>query len=194
MLRNILVVLFCFIVNLSCADKEKEPTGKSYFPALSYIKSQVAHVDTSLYSIRKIIFHDSLRIDTTFIHRDSFRTLAADFLSLPDLSEKKYRKRFTEESMFDETMNRVILSYRPVNAKKEEIQSQEVLISPDQGQGDKVTSIIIDKVLNDRNGYLEKNLLWQVDQYFQVTTTTQKPGGPEKITIMKVTWNEKEVE
>lgn len=96
--------------------------------------------------------------------------------------------------MFDESMNRVIFSYRPVNPSKEEIQGQEVLISPNLASGDKVTSIIIDRVISDRNGYLEKNLLWQVDQYFQVTTTEQKPGEPEKVTIVKVTWNEAEEE
>jgi hypothetical protein len=174
----------------SCSDKKEAQPEKDFFPVLSFIKSQVAHIDTSLYSIMRIDYRDSVNIDTTFIHRDSFRALAVDFLSLPDLAEKKYRKRFTEESMFDETMNRVILSYRPVNPGKEEIQSQEVLINPNPALGDKVTSILIDRVVNNRNGYLEKNLLWQVDQYFQVTTTIQKPGQPETISIMKVTWNE----
>lgn len=194
MARIFLLLLPVLFLTTSCSDKKEETPAKAFFPALSFIKSQVAHVDTALYSIKRIVYRDSINIDTTFIHRDSFRALAADFLSLPDLTEKEYRKRFTEESMFDETMNRVILSYRPVNPEKEEIQSQEVLILPNPALGDKVTSILIDRVVNDRNGYLEKNLLWQVDQYFQVTTTIQKPGQPETITIMKVTWNEQEEE
>jgi hypothetical protein len=191
---QLLLILAILLTGCKGEKKEDDKNEKSFFPALSYIKSQVAHVDTSLYSIKRIVFYDSTRIDTFFIHRDSFRILAADFLSLPDISEKKYRKRFTEESMFDESMNRIILSYRPVNPSKEEIQGQEVLISPNLASGDKVTSIIVDRVISDRNGYLEKNLLWQVDQYFQVTTTEQKPGEPEKVTIVKVTWNETEEE
>ena len=181
-------------MSFACKSKQDKTDKKPFFPVLSFIKSQVAHIDTSLYSIKKIIYIDSVRSDTEYIHRENFRSIARDFLEIPDLAEKKYRSRFIEESMFDESMNRVILTYKPVNREKEEITVQEVLISPGQGTEDKVMSIIIDRVISNRDGYLQKNMLWQVDRYFQVTTTLQKPGQPETITIMKVTWNEEETE
>ncbi len=173
-----------------CKQKDKDEKEK-FFPVLSYIKSQVAHVDTSLYSIKKIVFTDTIHSDTTFIPRKEFRNLAKDFLEIPDLAEKKYKKRFTEEKLFDESLNLVIISYKPVNADKEELQKQEILITPNPS-GDKVTSIIIDQTTSNKNGFLEKKMLWQVDKSFRVTTITQKPGQPETTTIMKVSWNEEE--
>jgi hypothetical protein len=183
------VILLAFACNQGKKDGE-EKKKEAFFPVLPFIQSQVAHIDTSLYSILKIVYVDSSHSDTTYIHREQFRELAKDFLEIPDFTKKEFRKRFTEEMIYDETMNRAILMYKPVNPDKEEFKKQEVLIEPNSGQGDKVTSIILQKVISNRDGYLEKNMLWQVDQYFQVTTITQKPGQPENITIMKVTWNE----
>jgi hypothetical protein len=177
---------------IGCKQKAKDQK-ESFFPVLSFIKSQVAHVDTSLYPIKKIIITDSVLSDTVYVPREEFRNLAKDFLDIPDLADKKYKNRYTEEKLFDETLKRVIISYKPQNPDKEDLQKQEVLIAPDPS-GDKVNSIFIDRVISNKDSFLQKSLLWQVDKSFQVTTTAQKPGQPETITIMKVTWDEKEDE
>lgn len=187
------LILLSAILLLFPACKKKKKDSESFFPVLSFIKSQIAHVDTSLYSIKKIIYTDSVHTDTIYVPREEFRGLAKDFLGIPDLTEKKYKNRYREEKMFDETLNRVIITYKPENQDKEELQDQEILITPDPS-GDKVNSIIIDRIINNRDSFLQKRMLWQVDQSFQVTTTMQKPGQPETITTMKVTWNEKEEE
>ena len=183
---------------LSGACKQKnsdtdQNQKESFFPVLSFIKSQVAHVDTSLYPIKKIVFTDSIHSDTIFVPREEFRSLAKDFLEIPDLTDKKYKNRYTEEKLFDEQMNRVIISYKPQNPDKEEVQKQEVLIAPGP-TGDKVSSIIIDRLISNRDSFLQKTMLWQVDKSFQVTTTAQKPGQPETTTIMKISWGENEDE
>jgi hypothetical protein len=192
---------FCFfsvlLLLIACKQKKdkdnSEDQKESFFPVLSFIKSQVAHVDTSLYPIQKIIFKDSIHSDTIFVPREEFRNLAKDFLDIPDLSEKKYKNRYSEDKLFDETLNRVIISYKPKNPDKEELQKQEILIAPGT-TGDKVNSFIIDRVISNKDSFFQKTMLWQVDKSFQVTTTAQKPGQPETTTIMKVTWNEKEEE
>ena len=175
-----------FIV--ACGGNEKE-NKDPFFPVLSYIKSQVADIDTSLYSIRKLVYVDSLRTDTIFLHRENFRKEAKDFLSVPDISAPAYRKRFVEEKLFDETLNRVLLTYTPLNPDKEEIQRQEVLIKPDPS-GDKVTNIIINSVINSRDSSVQKKLLWKVGESFQTTITKQLAGQPEKTSIVRVIWNE----
>jgi hypothetical protein len=175
---------------LACKSKKKEEPGKEkFFPVLSFIKSQVAHVDSSLYSIRKIIYVDSTRNDTIYFKREQFHDLAADFLSLPDLSSSKYEDRFKEEKQFDETLNRVIITYQPLEPGKEEIQRQEVLIQPGPS-GDKVTSIIIDYFINNKDSSVQKRMLWQVDKSFQVATMRQLPGQPETNSTLRVIWNE----
>lgn len=174
---------------VACKSKEKEPE-KKFVSVLSLIKSQVAHVDTSLYSIVRILKKDNLPDDTTYIRREEFESAARDFLSIPDLSDKRVAKRYKEESMYDKTINRVIISYTPIDPTKEEIQKQELLVTPDIARGDKVNNIIITQIINNRDSLMQKNMLWQVDKSFQVVTTLQKPGKPESITVLKVTWNE----
>lgn len=189
MKKYIVLFLPVMLAMTACKSEKKEPE-KKFVSVLSLIKSQVAHVDTSLYSIVKIVTTDSLHHDTTYIRREEFSAAAKDFLAIPDLSDKKVAKRYKEETMYDKTMNRVIITYTPENPDKEEIQKQELLVTPDLATGDKVNNIIINRVISNRDGFMQKNMLWQMDKSFQVVTTLQKPGKPETTTTMKVGWNE----
>jgi hypothetical protein len=183
-----------FLVFAGCNRNDKK-TGQPEpgFPVISYIQSQVAHVDTSLYSILKIIYRDSLHADTTYLRREDFKEAAKDFLQLTDITQKKYKDRYKEEKLYDETMNRVILRYSPINPEKEDIQKQEILIAPDPS-GDKVTSIFIDQVINNRDSSVQKLLLWRVNKSFTVTVILQKTGQPELTTVTKVAWNDESEE
>lgn len=185
------LVLAAIVLLSACKEKEKEDE-KKFISVLSLIEKQVAHIDTSLYAITKYIINDSLHIDTLYIPREEFRSVAKDFLEIPDLSVKKVAKRYKEETRYDELLNRVIISYIPLNPEKEEIQKQEILVTPNIATGDKVNTILISRVINNRDGFLQKEMLWQMDKSFQVVTSTQKPGQPEVITTTKVTWNEEE--
>lgn len=176
----------------SCKHKKKivdEEEIAPFFPVLSFLQSQVAHIDTSLYSIRKIIITDSIHSDTTWIKREEVKALAKDFLDLPDLTAKKIAAAYTQKRLYDAGLNRVILSYTPANPETEEVQLQEVLMTPDAANGDKVNSIIIDRGINTKDSSVQKRMLWKVlDQSFQVTTITQKAGLPEIIYTLKVIW------
>lgn len=184
-----LVLFFLFPAIIACKKKKKEPE-KNFVSVLSLIKAQVAHVDTSLYPIMRIAYIDSLHSDTVFIPREEFSAAAKDFLDIPDLSDKKTARRFKEETMYDGTINRVVITYIPVSPADEEIQKQELLVTPNSVSGDKVNSIIINRVISNRDSLLQRNMLWQMDKYFQVITIRQLPGKPETITTVKVTWNE----
>ena len=184
------VLLLPFILALpACKSKKKEPE-KRFVSVLSLIENQVAHVDTSLYSIIKIVQNDSFPADTIYIPREEFRTAAKDFLSIPNLSDQKVAKRYKEEAILDETINRLIITYTPEDPAKEEIQKQELLVTPNPGTGDNVNTIIIDRVISNRDSFMKQSMLWQMDRSFQVATTLQKPGKPEKNTTVKVVWNE----
>lgn len=184
-----LLIAGLFFFN-SCKQKEKKE-GEKFFPALSFIKGQIAAMDTSLYSIRKLDFIDSIQTDTTFIHRDQFRVIANDFLTVPDIASPKYEDRYKEEKLFDESLNRVMITYSPVDPEKEQVQRQQILIKPDPS-GDKVTNIFIETTVNTKDSAVQKKLLWKVDESFQVTTTRQLAGQPEKTTTFKVVWGENE--
>jgi hypothetical protein len=88
-----LLLLFFY----SCKDQEKEKENAAiadYLPVTAFIKSQVAHVDTSLYSIMRLTIYDSSRTDTDYIRREDFREAAKDFLSLPDLTDPSIGKNY----------------------------------------------------------------------------------------------------
>jgi len=179
-----------FLILIACNQKKQDDKSEKFFPVLSFLQGQIADIDTSLYSIKKIVYTDSLHSDTTWIKREEFRGLAKDFLAIPDISGKKYKKNYTEEKLYDESLNRVILSYKPLKPDNAEIQKQEILITPNIATGDKVSSIIIEQLISNKDSSVQKNMLWRVDQSFQVTTISQKPGEPETVYTMKVTWNE----
>ncbi len=175
------------LIILSCKNKSEDEKNKAFFPVSSFIKSQVAEIDTSVYAILKIVTTDSFS-DTVYIKREEFRQYANDFLNMPDISEKKWNDDYIETKMYDEDLKMVILNYMPKDADKE-IRRQEVMIAPGQQSDDKVKTIIIDRVITNKDSSVQKNMLWQVDKLFQVVTVINKNNQPEKIQKLKVVWN-----
>ena len=188
---SLVLLLSCLTLLSARCKSEDKPKGEGFFPVLSFIKSQVAMIDTSLYSIMRLTPSDSGLVDTVFIHREKFRENATDFLSIPDLSEAKYEDRYRETKQFDEGLNLVILTYEAVKPEKELIQSQQVTIKPAVG-GDKVKNIIINLVSSSKDSSIQKRMLWNADASFQVSMIKQLPGQPETSSSYKVTWNESE--
>ena len=182
------------VLLLFFACKQKAPANKEdFFPVVPFLKSQVAQMDTSLASITRYVFVDSTRTDTFYIPREQFRAAARDFLAIPDISKKEFRERFKEDKMFDETLNSVLLTYTPIDPASEQVQREEVLIKPNPS-GDKITNIIINLSVDSKDSSVQKRMLWQVDNSFQVVTTRRLAGQPETTTTEKVIWGENEEE
>ncbi|MET0637292.1 MAG: hypothetical protein ABWZ25_14775 [Chitinophagaceae bacterium] len=175
---------------LSCREKTSE-RGESFFPVLSFLNSQVAMVDTSLYPILKLTPRDSAGADTTYIHREQFRSVSSEFLAIPDISAEKFRDRYRESKQFDQGLNLVILTYEAIKPAEELLQSEQVTIQPGIG-GDKVKNIIINTYSHSKDSSVQKRMLWNADESFQVSTIKQFPGQPETTSSYKVTWNEHE--
>lgn len=176
---------------VSCKSKKTEPEKKGFISVVSLIEKQVARIDTSLYSIKRITIIDSLHSDTAYVRREDFREAAKEFLAIPDLSNKKIAKKYKEEpARYDQLLDRVIITYTAINPEKEEYKSQELLVAPGTVDGDKVTNILITRSISNRDSSMLKTMLWRMDKSFQITTTSQKPAEPEKITTVKVDWNE----
>ena len=188
MKKNWLLIasLVTILAYWGCKQKNKN----DYFPVISLINSQIKHVDTSLYSIIKIDKVDSTA-DTTYVKREEFRRLAHNFLETPDLTENSIGKKYKEEKFYDETMNRVILTYTPIK-EKVDVLRQEIIITPDASGNDKVKSIIIEKINDARDSTIHQRLLWQVDESFQVVTIVEKNGQPVSTRTTEVIWNRQE--
>jgi len=181
---SVSVILFVTCL-AACKSKDKQ-TKEAFFPILSFIKSQVAHIDTSLYQITKLTSIDSTW-DTAYIRREDFRKYAGDFLQLPDLSDKKFAGKYDESKFFDASLNRAIITYTPKD-KEQEIQREEVMIEPNSETGDKVKNIIVDKLINSKESSITKRMLWNVDESFQVTTIIQQQGREDSTNTIKIQW------
>lgn len=188
MFKYSLIFFFSIVLLFACKQKQKGPE-KKYISAVSIIKEEVAHVDTSLYSIMRVDFKDSLHSDTTYIRREEFRAEAKDFLDIPDLYDQKVARRYKESILRDATINKVVITYTPEDPAAEEMQKQELLITPG-AIGDKVSTVIIIRSIVNRDSSVQKNMLWQMGKYFQVTTIRQLPGQSQTINTTRVTWNE----
>lgn len=186
-MKNLAIFFLLFVLACEQKSKDKTPAVEPFFPVLSYIKSQVAHVDTSLYSIIKVAWLDSIHTDTAYIKREDFRGLARDFLDIPDLTNKKYKDLYTEEKFYDEGMNKVFITYRPKNTDTVIIQRQEVIIDKED-TGDKVSTFIIHTIQTSKDSSVERDLLWKVDHSFNVVTSIQKPDQKEITKTFKVVW------
>lgn len=182
------IILCLFIA--SCGEKKEETPGKQFLSARSIIEQDIANIDTSLFSIMRLDIIDSSRTDTSFVPREKFREVAAEFLTLPDISDKKNSKDYTETSMYDAATGKVILSYQPLPDKKVLLQRQDVAVAPNVGSTSEVSSFYFDYIQVSKDSSIEKKMLWQVNRSFQITTLRQLPAQPEKVTTLRVVWNE----
>jgi len=173
----------------SCRSREAQEGGETgFFPVASYLQSQVRHVDTSIYSIVRISKIQALS-DTTYLKREEFKAAAQEFLSLPDLTQKKLRARYTETKLYDEDLKKVVLSYAPKDkAQAEGIMRQDVLIEPDAGAGDQVQTIYVETIAGNSDSTVQKRMTWNVSGRFQVITIINKKNAPEAIRTTEVTW------
>ncbi len=182
--------LSCLLLAAACKSRKKGP-AKNYISIVSLIRQNVAHVDTSLYSIMKVENTDTLHYDTTYIPREKFAEAAKMFLEIPDLSDPEVAERYLEQpAVHDEMLNRVIITYVPLHPDKEEFKKQEILATPVPGADAKINNIIVVREISNRDSFFQQKMLWQMNKSFQVVTTTQKPGKPEIQRTTKVTWNE----
>jgi hypothetical protein len=174
----------------SCKTKSKEEASDTepYFPIKSYIESQIAHVDTSLYNILLIETLNN-RSDTTVIRREDFKKQAKDFLEIPDITQNKWKEDYEEFKTFDEDLQSAIISYRSKEADAE-VRRQEVIIKPNANEGDQVKTIFIDRAFEDGSSTIQQKMLWEANKWFRVVTITQKPNQPEQIKTVQVIWTE----
>lgn len=190
--RVILIITGLVLIPIIFLFKCKSENKKSDFISVpSLIEQQVKHVDSSLYSITKYIYNDTDTIpsDTIYIKREEFRKEAEAFLNSLDLSLQKNAKNFTQETRYDELLKKVIISYTPIDATKQELQSEEIMVDHSLATGDKVTTILINNATNNKDGFSQYEMLWQLDKSFQITETKQKPGENPKTRTYKVIWD-----
>jgi len=181
------ILLLCSTcLYMSCKQKKND-----VFPVLDFIKAQIANVDTSVYSIIKLVPRTDSTYDTTYVKREDFKQLAKDFLETPDIS-KTLGGKYTEERMMNNDLGLAVFIATPKDADLE-VRRQEVRIEPGDtpdSANDKIKSVYIERVKNDKDSSVTKRMTWYADRKFQIVTITQKPNSEEKTSVMEVVWNQ----
>ena len=182
--------LYYFIITIlffpvSCKEK-KEETKEPPISALSIIKGQLNHLDTSFYQLMKFETQNG-KTDSTYIKREEVRALATDFLSLNDISQADYFENYEEVRLIEADQNTLSITS---TAKKtsEEIQKQIIIIPLDEVASGKVESIYIDRWAQINDSSIQQKLFWQIGQYFRIGSIIQQGNEPEIIHTLKVTW------
>jgi hypothetical protein len=177
---------FLLAVCFYCSCRQEK---NDVFPALDFIKGQIANVDTSVYSIKKLVRITDSTYDTSYIKREDFRNLAKDFLETPDIS-KEFGGKYTEERMMNNDLGLVVFIATPKDENLE-VRRQEVRIVPDPSN-DKVKSIYIERFKTSKDSSVIKRMTWYTDKKFQVVTIIQKQNKEEKTSVMEAIWNDRE--
>lgn len=181
------LLLPIILILVSCrGNQNKGEEAVEFFPVHSYLHSQVAHIDTSLYPLRKIVRNNG-RSDTSFMPREQFRKEAADFLTIPDIASKKLKDDYIESRIYDDVLKRVLFSYSP---KEDDapILRQDVTIEPGAGGDDAVKTIFINQLNDFSDSTVQKKMLWEVGRRFQVITTVSRNGSADKTRTLEVWW------
>ncbi len=126
--------------------------------------------------------------ETTHVKREDFRRHAADFLSLPDLTQKKWKGDYKEDNFYDATLESVILTYTALDEDLE-TRKQELIVEPSLEEDSKVRTIIAEKISEEKGVMVRKYLLWQIDRRFQVVTTREEKNGKQHVEKVQVIWN-----
>jgi hypothetical protein len=182
------VLLLAALSLAACKTKKKKENAEAFFPIASFLKSQVKHIDTSLYRIVHVEKEGNNPPTKTYLKREDFRKAAEPFLNLPDISTEKWSDDYEESKIFDPEMNKVILTYTTAN-KENEIQREDVVLEQTQ-ENSNVQNIIIHQVKNEANATIVRNMVWYVNKRFTIVTKTTKEGQPERVNTIEVIWND----
>ena len=186
-------LIFASIITLltACGNQkaaEEEVADGAFFPVVSYLKGQVAHIDSSLYTLIQVTKWDN-RNDTVYIERKDFKAVAEPFTSLPDITNGKLKGKYRESRLYDETLDRFIITYTPREHDEElEILRQDVVITPNTGDGDKVESIYIERQQTRGDSTVQQKMSWEVATGFTIRSIIQKEAAPERLQNTGVTW------
>jgi hypothetical protein len=184
------LLLLPLVLLLACGDKKEEQEtadNSAFLPVASILRGQIKDVDTSLYNIMKIETKNNVP-ETTHIRRDEFKKYAADFLALPDLTQKKWKGDYEEANYFDASLESFIHSY---TARDEDLETrkQEVLTTQTPDGELHIKTIMADTFKEEKGETIRKNMIWHLDKRFQVITTRQKKNGTEEVEKLQVIWN-----
>ena len=184
-MMRILIVLVACACLVSCHSKKKEKKDKP-FPVVSFLKGQVKEMDTASHHFTKIEIADG-HSDTVAVTSADFKKYAKDFTELPDISSDRKKDDYDQSNTYDDYMRKSILTYT-AQEPDDEIRRESVILGTNEKAEGNVETIVISRVQTENDATVEKEMTWHVNRRFQVVTKTTKPGQPEQIRTLIISW------
>lgn len=174
---------------VSCKEKKKSPDvpAEQFFPVTSYLKGELAKMDTSLATFYKIETADG-KSDTTPIRNVDVKRFARDFATLPDISADSLKNDYQVSHDYDDMLGSFVFMF--TTKEDHPVRREDVVLDPQpnaQGKND-IQSIFVELWEAKGDTTVRKNMLWNAGRDFQVTTVTEA-GGTEKTKKLQVIWN-----
>ena len=185
-MKNYLFIPALITILFAACKEKKEVKQELPISALSIIKGQLNHLDSSLYEIVKYESTDNTT-DSSYLKRDEIRKFAAPFLSLPEIADKNYYENYTEERLIDAQQETLSITTTAKN-ENAEIQKQIIVITLSDVSNGKVQSIFIDRYIPSKDSTVDQKLFWELDKYFSIGSIIEKENQPEKTHFTKVAW------
>jgi hypothetical protein len=186
--RLVFILIIPLLVSSCKSKKKKHADDAEFFPVLTYLKGQVAKMDSSVATIIKIEQEGTNPPDTAYLKREEFKNFAKEFLQLPDISSEKLRDDYTVTQMYDDLLNAFVFTYTTTE-EDEEIKKQDVILEPGEDGNSEIKTIHIDKWAQKGQTTEHKSMLWEANRRFLIITKNQPKGEPEKIKTLEVKWS-----
>lgn len=188
MKKTLVFIVFSMLL-ICCKQKEKADGDDDKFISVnSYLKAQVAEMDSSLATIMAIRKLDTVSTDTTYLKREDFKIYANEFLQLPDISSSKLKDDYSATNMYDDLLNAYVFTYTTTD-QKNEIKKEDVIVDPTEAGESNIRAINIDKWQTHGDSTVHKNMLWETGKRFLIITKVAKPSQPERISTVEVKWS-----
>jgi hypothetical protein len=181
--------ILCFLFLLGCKTKKKnaEVPADQFFPVPTYIKGELARLDTSLASFYKIEMAEG-RSDTVPIRNTEVRRYAADFANLPDISSPELKDDYQVTQAYDDILGSYVFMF--TTTEDHPVRREDVVLDtePNPEGKNNIQSIFVERWENKEDTAIRKNMLWNAGKNFQITTITEA-SGTQKTKRLQVVWN-----
>ena len=158
-------LLICSCGNNASETTKETPVEKSYFPISEYVKGEIRIVDSLPVGIMKK-FKKGSRMDSSFIERPEFHTLAGAFANA-DLDESNLEANYKEHSFLDQSTGYFTFTYEPITPSAS-YHRIDVLVKPG-ANSDKVSSIYMEKSSVQQDTTINERYFWKANTSFTIT-------------------------
>jgi hypothetical protein len=189
-MNQTVLVLFLALALVACKGKKKKPEipATNFFPAPSYIRAELKHLDTARLSFTKIETVNG-HADTMSVKNTDVRLYAKDFLALPDIASSELKDDYEVSHLYDDLQDAFVFNF--ITKESHPLREENITVDPQPNAAGKndIKSIYAKLEQDSANISVTKILLWEAGKGFYTTTIFDAPDKTEQIKKVQIVWN-----